>query len=166
MAAASRLIAAEVVAILNQIPDEELPLTGWTAERTVLPILEREQLTDVKVFVYPDSLSGDAGLQDRQCEQVDYGISVCVGKAVKGPEDLDAIDELTDLTEAIQQELAKEANWYLDNTEDGFDPDQHIQAELTFPYEADPIFDQNKLRAGIFLSRSIFTYQVNFNRRA
>lgn len=153
-ASRARLIAQELTTLVNSIDDADLsiPKTEWTAERAYVAYYQGEKLEDLKVRLYPDGKGSD-GDSDRELDIVTYSVSLAVVQNVKTG--LSRIDLLIDFVEQLHDFILDRSNRQIDNTATELDKDLQICAELSPPFEIDPIIDQKVLHEDkIFVSRT------------
>jgi len=91
-------IAQAVTDVLNAGVADQAFDTEFTAVRAYLPVYELPEMTDLKVTVIPKQVVLTGG--SRSAAQQDVAVDVAVQQRVD-PQDLDAVDDLMDLVEAI-----------------------------------------------------------------
>lgn len=151
MAESLNLLADELTRLLNEV-FESTALPDAVAISEPFVEMKPEELDEVQVRVFPSELIGE--LVDREVEEEDVGMAVAIARNVVTGADTRL---LIDFLQEVKRFFTDGSRWNIDN---GLDPPNHVCAELQFPVESSPLFDQNFLRqAQIFLGAVVFTYK-------
>lgn len=151
MAESLQLLSTEITRMINDDFAAGSSLPGVVAVSEPFVKLEADDLETAAVRVYPVSLEGE--LADRQVENEVNGIAVAVAQGIVTS---DETWTLIDYLQEVKNFLTNAANRQVDN---GLADPNHVCAELAFPVESAPLFDQNLLRQSqIFLGSVVFPY--------